>query len=354
MLTLGTILLGCSAGETDANPNQNSANLRRHYRFDGGVRLGLDGGASPNDAGASPNGNDGSIAATYGTSPVPTSAACPRTSFTAPTLVNPVDPRAYGAKCDGVTDDTDAFQRAIDASDVKVATGTCLINGKVTITVSDRHLECELGTVLKHTVRTDDSMFQFSGTISGNSVVNCDFEGANTPQPQHDWNAPGHYDNPVSTSGAVSSFLLAGNTFNQFFGQAMFQTYGSTHGGSNDQIVFNTFKSCPLYGPAFVAHTNGYIGYNQVIGCTAGVENDNAQQDTGGNVLECNAITANLAPGYITGGVYGLNADYSANIVRDNVVTGTNTGILETHQQNGQSAQYSNNACTNGCQLNPF
>ena len=52
--------------------------------------------------------------------------------------------------------------------------------------------------------------------------------------------------------------------------------------------------------------------------------------------------------------VYGADTDYSTNIVRDNVVTGNNTGILETHQDGGKAAQYSNNSCTNGCQVNAF
>lgn len=83
----------------------------------------------------------------------------------------------------------------------------------------------------------------------------------------------------------VSNFLLAGNSFKQFFGQAFFQTTGA-NAGNGDRVIFNTFASCPLYDPAFVGHRNGYVAYNWMIGCTAGVENDHATDNTGGNIFD--------------------------------------------------------------------
>jgi hypothetical protein len=188
-----------------------------------------------------------------------------------------------------------------------------------------------------------------NGTLTGDSIVNCDFEGANSPQPVIDWEVPGHYDIPVQTNDQVNDFLLAGNTFNQFYGQSMFQTYADVNAGSGSKIIFSTFKNCPLYGPVWVGHTNGYVAYNNLEGCTAGVENDDAGEDTGGNVFECNKVTSTLVSKTITGGGYGVNTDYSGNIVRYNLVTGKYTTILETHQEGGKSAQYIDNTCTKGC-----
>ncbi|WP_159463050.1 hypothetical protein [Caballeronia ptereochthonis] len=287
-------------------------------------------------------------------SPVPRTSQCPLTSFTAPPLFHPNDPRVFGAKCDGVTDDSAAFQKAINAGDVKVAAGTCLINKTVTVRVSQRRLECAPGTLLKRTVSDAESMFLYdagNGALIGNSIVNCNFEGANSPEPVIDFQAPGHWDIPVLTRGNVSNFLFAGNTMKQFFGQSFFQTTGD-NGGSGDRVIFNTFMNCPLYGPAFVGHMNGYIGYNRVMGCMAGIENDHATDNTGGNILECNKITAsNGASGNITGGVQGKNTNYSGNIVRYNLITGKNTGILQKHEEGGRDAQYIGNSCIDGCRV---
>jgi hypothetical protein len=286
-------------------------------------------------------------------SPVPRSAQCPLTSFTAPELFKANDPRQFGAKCDGITDDSAAFQKAMNAGDVKVAAGTCVINKTVTIRVSKRRMECARGAVLKRTVSDAESMFLYEaghGALVDNSIVNCSFEGANTPLPLIDFKAPGHWDIPVLTRDNVSNFLLAGNSFKQFFGQSFFQTTGS-NAGNGDRVIFNTFTSCPLYGPAFVGHRNGYVAYNRMIGCTAGVENDHATDNTGGNVFECNRITSNGAIGGITGGVQGVRTNYSGNIVRYNVISGPNTLIMKRHEEGGRDAQYIDNACVGGCRV---
>ncbi|WP_244144711.1 glycoside hydrolase family 55 protein, partial [Paraburkholderia hospita] len=72
------------------------------------------------------------------------------TQYTPPALVNPVNPITYGAKCNGSTDDTAAFQKAINAGDVLVPAGTCVINGTLNVRVSNRHIQCQ-GTILKRT-----------------------------------------------------------------------------------------------------------------------------------------------------------------------------------------------------------
>jgi chitodextrinase len=300
-----------------------------------------------------------------------TEAASP---FTKPTLVNPVSPLSYGAICDGVTDDGAAFQSAMNASDVLVPAGlTCVINSTVTVSVSNRHLECGAGTVLKQTNLNTQKLFYFTANngvrLTGDSVVNCSFIGTNTIPPQADWvTLNKHYNIPVETNNAVDHFFLAGNTFDRFWGQAMFQTYGVVDGGTGDVVEYNSFKNCAGYGVALVAHTNGYIGHNTAVDCTMGVENDNATQNTGGNILEFNTLTC--VNGYggggasctmITGGCAG-GANYTGNIVRNNSVSGVSSGLgpngvlpsmIIIGASGGMPAQYSNNSCTGGCVINP-
>jgi hypothetical protein len=285
-------------------------------------------------------------------------------SFTPPALVNPVSPVQFGAKCDGVTDDSAAFQSAVKASDVKVPSGTCVINHTVTVSISNRHIECSAGTTLKQTNGFAGQMFVFGdwgNPYTGDSVVNCNFLGANTVAPQYYNNDARHWDIPIETTDKVSNFFLAGNTFSQFFGQSMFQTYGGVDGGSGDVIEYNTFKSCGYYGPVFVAHKNGYIGHNTLTDCALGVENDNTTQIGGNNIIENNTLTA--VHGYgapdmgvavlLTGGA-AANANYSTNIVRNNTVSGTAASGLPSEifeQAPGGAAQYLNNSCGTGCRV---
>lgn len=291
------------------------------------------------------------------------------TQFTPPALVNPVNPMAYGAKCDGVTNDTAAFQKAINAGDVLVPSGTCVINGTLNVRASNRHIQCQQ-TVLKRTTGYANQMFvigDYNNYYHDDSIVNCNFVGANTVVPQYYNNDARHWDIPVETVGPVSNFFLAGNSFKQFFGQSMFQTYGSTNGGSGDKIIYNTFASCGYYGPVFVAHTNGYIGHNTVTDCAVGIENDNTTQQTGHNVIEYNTIKAVYGYGapdmsssvMLTGGV-AASADYSTNIVRNNTVSGTSNAqgfrganipsrTIIGKNWGVKAAQYSNNTCVSGC-----
>lgn len=275
-------------------------------------------------------------------SPVPASAECPQTSFTPPRLVDPRSPKEFGAAGNGTTDDTKAFQAAVDAGDVLVPAGTYLLNDTVVITASHRRIQCEPGVTLRKTIRKDGNMFNFEGPLTGNSLVGCNFVGAN-PTRIREWERPGHYDIPVQTNGAVDDFVLAGNSFRDFFGQSMFQTEGQG-GGTGDVLVFNSFANCPLYGIALVGSVNGRIAYNLADNCRMGPENNDATQDTGGNVLECNRM---INGGNITGGSNGEGGvDYSGNIVRHNILDG---GYMQiSPPERGKAARYIGNTC-NDC-----
>ncbi|MBP0595607.1 hypothetical protein J8I87_39395 [Paraburkholderia sp. LEh10] len=105
--------------------------------------------------------------------------------YTPPALVNPVSPVAYGAKCDGATDDTAAFQKAINASDVLVPAGTCVINGTINVRLSNRHIQCQ-GTILKRTTGFNMQMFiigDYKNAYHDDSIVECNFV-AQTRQPR--------------------------------------------------------------------------------------------------------------------------------------------------------------------------
>jgi hypothetical protein len=239
--------------------------------------------------------------------------------------------------------------------------------------MSNRHIECGAGVLLQQKmVPVHGRMFVISSNsnsvrLTGDSIVNCNFLGTNSVPPKADWDVGANQTNiAIETIGPVDNFFLAGNTFDQFYGQSMFQTYAAVDGGHGDQIIYNTFKNCGYYGPVFDAHNNGYIAHNSMIDCAAGVENDNANQNTGGNIIEYNTLTC--VHGYgtsdmnactmLTGGAAG-GADYTTNIVRNNSLSGvsdakgTNGAGLPSllYTPANRKAQYSNNSCTNGCRV---
>jgi hypothetical protein len=301
-------------------------------------------------------------------------------SVTPPTLVNPVNPMNYGAKCDGVTNDAAAFRAAVSAGDVLVPAGrTCVINSAVNISINNRHIECGSGAILKQNT-TGGSIFVYEEPVSGqrltgNSIANCTFIGTGTVPPTTDWNnSAKHWNIPILTKDRVDNFILIGNTFDRFYGQAMFQTTGSVDGGHGDKIMYNTFKNCGYYGPVFVAHNNGYIGHNTAIDCAIGIENDvvTPPQLTGGNIIENNTITCIYGYGaldmdacaILTGGA-SYDQDYTTNIVRNNSISGVANaqGAHPGYQSRIiigtrwgpriHPAQYINNTCTNGCIVIP-
>jgi hypothetical protein len=286
-----------------------------------------------------------------------------------PALVNPVNPRQFGAKCNGVTDDSKAFQAAIDAGDVLVPAGTCIIDKTVEITVSHRHLECASGATLAQTNAYAGRMFSVQSktgeALYGNSIANCTFIGANSDVPQYIDEDARHWNIAIQTNDKVNGFVLVGNRFSRFYGQATFQTYGAIDGGHGDVIAYNEFKSCGYYGPVFVAHRDGYMGHNVLTDCAIGVENDNAGQMTGGNVIEYNTVTAvhgygapdMHASALLTGGAAG-DADYSGNIVRYNLVRGKSSAAQRNGRPSliyqkapGRPAQYLRNECIAGCSV---
>lgn len=367
-LFLALASVACSDDGSSKGTGDVTEDLRRWHHSQ------LDAGTTSPDAGSTSTstGADASVTSDAGSPPPPTTTDAGAAPFDKPALVNPVSPMQYGAKCDGVTDDSAAFQAAVNASDVLVPAATCVINHPVTISVSNRHLECAAGGTIKQTDGFAGRVFNIRSwstteRLTGDSIVNCHFVGANTDPPQYYGTDNRHWNIPVQTQDRVDDFLLAGNTFEKFFGQSMFQTYGQVDGGNGDKIVYNTFRACGYYGPVLVAHTNGLIAHNTMIDCSTGVENDDTTQKTGGNVIEYNTLTG--VHGYgapdmgasvmLTGGA-AAGANYSTNIVRYNTVSGVSDALgfqganrpSEIYEQApGGAAQYVGNTCGTGCRV---
>ncbi len=305
-----------------------------------------------------------------------------------PTLINPVNPMSYGAVCNGITNDSAAFQAAINAGDVLVPDNkTCVINNRLSININDRHIQCGANTILKQTAfgSSPPLMFELTaspstGRLTGASIANCYFLGSGTI-PASDYQStsnPSLYGSNIAviTREKVDNFTLVGNTFDRFWGQSMFQTEAAVDGGHGDYIAYNTFKNCGYYGPVFAAHTNGYIGHNTLVDCAMGVENDIWSQNSGGNIIEYNTQTVVYGYGYpdmaasamLTGGCNGNTTtdirNYSTNIVRYNNISGISNAqgahpgspsrlLICTKWIGAYAAQYVGNVCNNGCQTTP-
>jgi hypothetical protein len=294
--------------------------------------------------------------------------------YTAPKLTNVVSPMDFGAKCDGVTDDSAAFQSAVNSGDVLVpANANCVINKPVMIQVSHKHIECSPGATLLHTDAFAGRMFNIwppstSSTIDDISFVGCGFHGANTDIPQYYADARNN-ETAINVVNRVTNLLVAGNTFHNFYGDAVVQTFAATPAdtGSGYKIISNLFQSCGGNGALFNGTVSGYIGYNTAIDCNMGIASNNASQATGGNMIEYNKITAIYGTGwsgygtsvFLSGGT-GSSEDYSQNIVRYNTVSGQSSasgfhGLVEPSKilQKANStlipAQYIGNLCTDGC-----
>ena len=301
----------------------------------------------------------------------PQPGACARPSpcssiISCPPLLSAQNPLRYGAYGDGIHDDTAAVQATINAGDVCFPAGkTFLINSPpLTIDVSNKHLQCEPGAIIKNSNYSTGNRILIiagpnrGGGLTGDSVIGCDWEGANTEPSQFNTTSS-EWNIPIWIAGVANNVLIAGNTFNRWWGQAEVEIYGGDIcGGTGNIIEYNTFKNCGLYGPVVDASTNDTIQYNTEIDCSSGVENDNSSQCAGHVVINHEHITAVHGMGYtemhdsvfLTGGAAG-GGDYRTNLVENSSVSGIGTTGLHSAIERSAKypAQYVDNACTNGC-----
>lgn len=305
----------------------------------------------------------------------PASTATSTPGPAAVALNNPQNPVSYGADTTGKNDSTSAFQSAINAGDLSVPAGTYKILG--TVTVPDtRNIRCDSGAALvNQTSSSSWTMFEFDGNTSG-SVFDCQFRGVN-------YNVNAHPDNQrnferfifiqsMGTGGTSGNILIVGNDFNGvggFVGAVMI--YGNDRNQPpphNVRIAYNTFEHCGYYAVQLTSGTNNRIDHNTLNDCAGFVEADDTGQQNTGNVIDSNHLTfiygigmnypgCNPGCGFngLTGGADASGAyfDYSGNEVSNNIVDGTNPSTILVNGNN-TPAQYSNNTCTGGCQINVY
>jgi 4-amino-4-deoxy-L-arabinose transferase-like glycosyltransferase len=131
---------------------------------------------------------------------------------------------SYGVVGDGVTDDSRALQRALNAGSIDLPATTYFVNSVIRVP-SGRTIQCESGAVLRNVGPGPHTIFKFNST-SNSYLKGCILEGTNTRSPPaydpgQEWNmgvviAENSYNNGIW-----------GNTFRNFFGNSALTIYGS-------------------------------------------------------------------------------------------------------------------------------
>lgn len=311
--------------------------------------------------------------------PTPVQKATPTpTPGSGPTPValnNPQNPVAYGADATGTNDSTSAFQNAINAGDLDVHAGVYKILG--TVTVPDaRNIRCESGAALANQTSSSSwTMFQFNGNTSG-SFFDCQFRG-----PNYNINAkPGSQQNfeefifiqSIGNNGTTGNILISGNDFDGaggFVGSiGIYANDSNQPPPHNVRIAYNTFEHCGYYAVQLTSGENNLIDHNILNDCSGFVEADDTGQQNTDNVIDSNHLTFTYGIGMnypgcnpgcgfdgLTGGANASGGyfNYSGNMVSNNIVDGTHPSSILI-DGNNTPAQYNNNTCTGGCQMNVY
>lgn len=276
------------------------------------------------------------------------------------TLNSHVTPQAYGAMGDGVTDDTAAFQSALEAGDLLVLEGTYLINGTIKVP-SHRNVRCRPGANL-HTTRHDGNesgVITFSG-VSHSSVIGCTITGSNTASvpvlDRDQWN----YLIWVSSSHNI---VIMGNTLKYSWanGALRFDAEGGSNTPSTNILVtHNDFESNGYYGLVTISANHVQALHNRFIDSSCCAEANSPATDqskynvyaynymtsVNGNAATCTDCQSGI---FLTGGESPNNFNYGTVQVYDNYVTGKNTRLITSANPGSTPPVYANNRCLNGC-----
>jgi parallel beta-helix repeat protein len=267
-------------------------------------------------------------------------------------------PQAYGAAGNGQTDDTAAFQAALNAGDITIPSGTYLINGTVRVP-DNRNITCQSGAVLLTTQKNSRNTAIFRIRSSYTTVSGCTLEGGNTSVP------PG-YDPVQEFNFGIEIWAPGGhntiqnNTFKNFWGNAGVTIYGIGIPSSDyNTISNNVFENNASYGAVIVDGRYNMIANNYFLNCAVGWEPDNTGQANTGNVVTGNTIVndgngrtnPNNVHLRLGGTPWGFN--FSGNQAYSNVVEGIDTVIWldAAITPMGMQTQVSGNSCIGGCSI---
>ena len=217
---------------------------------------------------------------TFTPTPLPSGVPTPPAIPPVPTLIKPttVGPGTHGVVGNGITDDTAAWQAALNAGDVIVSPGIYAIAGNLSIPTG-RNIFCLSGAIFLDTQTTTTHMFGIGyspSSLGNNSIVGCTFQGTDYPAGSNNFanyhgGIGGYSELFEVTSGwgtHTDSVLIENNAFLDGQGDD-FITYSpcgtantgspcnggapGTEGPSNITVYNNTFTHCAQPG----LHFNG-------------------------------------------------------------------------------------------------
>jgi hypothetical protein len=320
---------------------------------------------------------------------LPSPAPAPLGGITPPTLVNPQNPRNYGADPTGTNDSTTAFQNALNAGDVLVPAGHFLITGHLYFP-TNRHMQCTLSngtsgvlqSFLVNTAMTGYQMIDMDVT-TGSSIFYCGFRGPNADiasRPAINTNAPFFVRISGGAGGSTSNNQLVGNDFNGIqggIGGVVVYAPAGDSAPSGTVISWNTFEHCGYYAvQVAAAQGTTTISHNTLNDCSGFVEGNVTSPATPntGVVIDSNHLTFTYGIGAtepncasllgfcgfdgLTGGcsASGSAFNYSGNTVSNNIVDGTyHSTVLKAAVGGSQNdALYINNTCTGACVVDAY
>jgi hypothetical protein len=218
---------------------------------------------------------------------------------------------------DGVTDDTAAFQNALDVGDIYVPAKVYLIHGSINVP-SYRTILCQPGAELysdQHSARST-AILNFSNT-NQSTVVGCIFAGSHK--------SPSETTTPnfgVLISNGNNN-LFIGNTLANFWSDASFEITG---GSSGNILVLNDFERTAKYGLRTDAATDTMIELNRFVDSSVG-NTLSSTATNARNYIRHNHVARRIGNGvnnvFLTGN--GESSDtgynYGANFVSFNLLT---------------------------------